>query len=344
MKYRPPPCEICSANDWQSLGKRGYSPADAATVDDSTRKRFRVLFEKWFPGSPAVELECVCCRHCGFVMYLPRPEEADIDNKYRFLAELGQDPGQAPFFSPGEQRRSRVIWEYLGKRIALADVRDVLDYGGGDGRLMQAFRENGISCFLVDYCRNCLPGVAKLADTIYQLPPERTFDLVVCSHVIEHVAEPLKVVAALSRHLRANGHLFVEVPMEIWKKTPLQREPVTHINFFTPNSLWNLLCLAGLRPLQSELTGYRHPNGKRVPVVRALAAKAEARPGGSRPVLKNGDLDAFLHPGLSSKLRYYSANPSSLLRAARRALRTGEKALAPFRKFAMAPFRGNRAR
>ena len=86
--------------------------------------------------------------------------------------------------------------------------------------------------FLVDYNQNCISGVTKLADTIEDLSQSKKFDLIICNHVIEHVAQPLQVLKKLVSYLDDHGHIFIEVPMEVWKHPPLAREPVTHINFF----------------------------------------------------------------------------------------------------------------
>lgn len=316
MKYRKQPCEVCAADDWQVLGRRTYVSSAIKCASDYEKKRLLVLFERWFPGCLAVELEWLCCVRCGFVMYSPRPEESDIDEKYRFLEELGQDAGQL-CASSVEQRRSELLWRYLRRRVDLAGVRSVLDYGGGDGHLMRAFRENGMSCSLVDYSRNCAPGMVKLADTIDRVPAECIFDLIICNHVIEHVADPLRVVKTLIRHLRNDGHLFVEVPMEMWKRVPSPREPVTHINFFTPNSMWNLIRLAGVQTLRSELTEYLHPHDKWLPCVRALATPGVTTTS-RRSVMRSVDVNKYIHPDLCTKMRYYSANRRALLRVVAR--------------------------
>ena len=100
----------------------------------------------------------------------------------------------------------------MNQQINLQRVHKVLDYGGGDGRLMQAFQNAGKECYLVDYNQSCIPGVTKLADKIQEV--EQTFDLIICSHVLEHhnrwmslSVDPLCVqkVTCLSRFLWRYG-------------------------------------------------------------------------------------------------------------------------------------------
>lgn len=75
----------------------------------------------------------------------------------------------------------------------------------------------------------------------------------------------------LSSHLKKNGLLYVEVPMEVWGRAPLQSEPVTHLNFFTRSSLIFLLQAAGLEVLNCQLSSSLHPSGQRFAALKAVA-------------------------------------------------------------------------
>lgn len=299
-------CELCGAEDWRELGRKTYTRSAASRSRPYDQKRFKVFFDKWFPGQDEVTITSVLCRRCGFIIYLPRPEVEDINTKYRYLEELGQDYGHsvAPD-SDIEQRRGQSLLRYIRDHLPLQHIERVLDYGGGDGRLMSPFRAEGKDCFLVDYNQSPVDGVTKLTDTIDDLDPEERFDLIFCSHVIEHVAEPLEVMKKLISHLDTGGHLFVEVPMEVWGKPPLLREPVTHINFFTRNSLENLLRCSGLEVLACELTACPHPSGRDKAGIRSISRKREAA--STAPVLSAPDGLRLVQPGVLDRLRYHFA-------------------------------------
>jgi len=96
-------------------------------------------------------------------------------------------------------------------RLAGRRIRDlnVLDYGGGDGQLMQPFLQANCHCDLVDYAPHQLAGVRKIGDTLASVPADRSYDLVIASHVVEHLADPLAVVASLAERLAAGGLLYV---------------------------------------------------------------------------------------------------------------------------------------
>nr|VFJ68508.1 MAG: Methyltransferase domain-containing protein [Candidatus Kentron sp. FM]VFJ71901.1 MAG: Methyltransferase domain-containing protein [Candidatus Kentron sp. FM]VFK10579.1 MAG: Methyltransferase domain-containing protein [Candidatus Kentron sp. FM] len=121
------------------------------------------------------------------------------------------------------------------------------------------------------------------------LSPGERFDFIVCSHVIEHVADPVGVLATLSGHLSDGGLMYVEVP---------------------PSSGQMLLAVmaVGKRGATSPL-----PSSSQVSSSQVSSSKALAQAKG------------FLSPGYREKLRRYRAMPSTIPAAlaykARRLLR-----------------------
>jgi SAM-dependent methyltransferase len=154
--------------------------------------------------------------------------------------------------------------------------------------------------------------VTRLGDTLAELEADARFDLIICSHVIEHVATTLTVIQNLSQHLSPGGYIFIEVPMEMLWHLPMQVEPVTHINFFTPHNLANLLTLAGLEVLDCRLMGCFHPSGKTNYGIRAVAQKTETT---SQTIgLKTPDVSNYLRPNLLQKAQHILINPEILRR------------------------------
>lgn len=82
-----------------------------------------------------------------------------------------------------------------------------------------------------------------------------SFDLVYCSHVIEHVPDPRGLLAEIRRVAR--GLIYLEVPCELHMRTTrkaLQRTlDIGHINAYTPESFALLVQTADLEPLDSSL-------------------------------------------------------------------------------------------
>lgn len=160
------------------------------------------------------------------------------------VTRLASFRARAPFLTPGEyetlyREHPRVHEgtdnsEACIRRIA-ADVLpgSVCDVGCGTGALIRRIRDARDDCdaftgvdFVVDDAAG-IEGVNYVAARIEALPfPDRHFDTVVCTHVIEHVLEYRQAIAEL-RRITAR-RLIIVVPQEreyLYSFNP-------HFNFF----------------------------------------------------------------------------------------------------------------
>lgn len=278
-------CPACSANDWDSVLEHEYSRSQRAPSEYVALRR-RVLFELWMPDDDVVRLTSVMCRGCGFMTYRPRPSNADIDAKYRLLQQEERHIG-----AQKDDARSRALDRKRAARIFRAVTRqtgarklDVMDFGGGDGKLLRPFLEAGHRCSLVDYNVEPLPGIEKIGDTLDDVAPDITFDVIICSHVIEHLAEPGEQVEAFRGRLREGGVIYGEVPAGVWRGIGIRDDPVTHVNFFNGHSFARLFATRGLRVLSMERRVGLY--NTRIDVVVVLAT---TQPDGSPPQAIDGD-------------------------------------------------------
>ena len=307
-----PDCPVCSQMDWETLSQRTYRVSEMPDLSEYMARRYRVLFEIWAPGESKFTVRSQLCRQCGFIVYTPRPTADELDRKYRFLGELGHDTAALPADAPIELARAKEAFRQMTWGVRAGKKR-VLDFGGGDGRLIAPLVARGWDCSLVDYTPHTIAGVRRLGSTLADLNEALRFDLIVCSHVLEHLADPLETVVALRRYLEDSGTLYVEVPMEIWRRPPLQEEPVTHVNFFTVDSLRFLLQRCGYCILRVRMGSQQHPSGRRATVIRAWA-----RPSTNLVPPKLDQRAAertrrLLSPGWSTRIAMLVARPDRLL-------------------------------
>ncbi len=122
-------------------------------------------------------------------------------------------------FNPGARHRRRLILS------AAARVRfqTLLDVGCGNGELLQAFQFSfpktdffsGVDLSQEVITRNSL----RFNDILFQQLDitqgmlNRTFDLVVCSEVIEHISDRKQAFANLARMVNTGGHLILTCPV-----------------------------------------------------------------------------------------------------------------------------------
>lgn len=161
----------------------------------------------------------------------------------------------------------------------------VLEVGAGTGAVIGALREREIgeahyavdfSTDAIDELRRSAPSIrATVADVTETSDPfgEGPYDVVVASHVIEHLEEPEPFLRAL-RDVPLK-HLVAEVPLEDLPAGRLKARfkdrsvnPAGHVQFFTRRSFVDLLEQSGWRVLDVrvyapvlEAEAFRHAYG-----------------------------------------------------------------------------------
>lgn len=269
--------------------------------------RRRVLFEVWLPDEDHIELTTRICRQCGFMAYAPRPTDEDIRDKYLFLNATQQASTTSP--QPPPQSQPPPLIEYLECRRAervYAAVRpvmpegrlEVLDYGGASGKMLRPFLEQGDTCSLVDYDADQIEGVKKIANDLDDMPDDVKFDVIICNHVLEHVAEPLQLVQKLRRYLKEGGVIFAEVPHQILAGVRLGADPVTHVNFFSPQSFGRLFQVAGYELLDDRVQVGNYGRA-RLKVIWILARNSAGAESAGKPIDSFGgaEIKRLLQPG-----------------------------------------------
>jgi SAM-dependent methyltransferase len=112
----------------------------------------------------------------------------------------------------GSYERVRALWLFL---------RDESGLAASEGRVLHFAPEPGISRALaalprIEYLSADLtPGVAMEVADITAIPhPAESFDAVVCSHVLEHVADDRRAMAEVFRVLRPQGVAYFVQPVD----------------------------------------------------------------------------------------------------------------------------------
>jgi 2-polyprenyl-3-methyl-5-hydroxy-6-metoxy-1,4-benzoquinol methylase len=135
----------------------------------------------------------------------------------RFAADFDRE------MNPYEvEKRLRLIFSDVLGALDLND-RSLLDAGCGTGLFSRAAVERGARVTSVDVGPALLAEVAKKCDServvgsVTELPfPDDTFEVVICTEVIEHTPEPRRAVAELARVLEPGGTLVLSTPNRVW--------------------------------------------------------------------------------------------------------------------------------
>src|SRR6185436_6978988 len=103
---------------------------------------------------------------------------------------------------------------------------------------------------------------------------DQLFDLVIMSHVLEHVWHPTNFLRVATSLVKPGGYIYIEVPFELY--TPLVRKKLgdpCHVGYFSIHTLRRLVEKTELRPLfVARALGYY--NSRRVMVLQALCQRS----------------------------------------------------------------------
>lgn len=100
------------------------------------------------------------------------------------------------------------VHPYVAARLASAGVRDVLDVGGGNGRLARLLPGLGLRCLLLDLSPAMLaqaPRPAVRADGSRLPIADGAVDAVTALYTLYHYDDPQRPIAEARRVLRAGG-------------------------------------------------------------------------------------------------------------------------------------------
>jgi SAM-dependent methyltransferase len=120
----------------------------------------------------------------------------------------------------------------------------VLEFGAGTGANLMQLQVAEKACYDVSEVARAASSQAGLI--VYdnsESIPRAYWSVVICHHVLEHVASPLDTLRLLGELLRPNGRLILTVPLEGHRRTliPHDRDPDHHLYCWNPTTLRNLV-------------------------------------------------------------------------------------------------------
>lgn len=192
--------------------------------------------------------EVVVCENCGFAYADGIPSQEVFDAYYE-----RQSKYENKFGAPSQAERDTVERDYrFLARYVTDKTSKILEIGCGSGHFLQQLQATGYgslsarepshSC--VRYLRETL-GVNAAAGVVSQPAPDEVYDVIVALTVLEHIVDLDSTMDNISRMLRPNGLLYVRVPnadrFAEYEDAPFQQFSPEHINYFTKDSVENLL-------------------------------------------------------------------------------------------------------
>lgn len=201
------------------------------------------------------------CGTCGLFYLNPRPTVEETSRLYQsddyFMG------GKAGYANYSDQERSlrstfRKLLQALHARGATNG--DLLEVGCGPGFLLEeaaAYFDGRAGVELSPAAaREARQQTAEIYGSNSEIPPDRHFDCVIATHVIEHIHDPVLFVADLARRLRPGGSIVLAAPDmgSLFRRVMGRRWPSfkypEHVSFFDRHTLALLLEKAGLGEIE----------------------------------------------------------------------------------------------
>lgn len=195
----------------------------------------------------------VLCTRCGLLRTNPRMNAAAYAHFYQHLYRaIYERPGHEPFAyfemqeATGRLRAIRTL-----RRVKLREGAAVVEIGCGAGWNLVPYRDRG--CRVVGWdVDDAYLAVGRsrgldLRNGLLSNAVEsgERFDLVVLSHVLEHLLDPIADLNALRLLLNRNGLLSIEVPSAFATARLDRYFQNAHIWSFVPESLCAVMAYAG---------------------------------------------------------------------------------------------------
>ncbi len=195
---------------------------------------------------PAI-VRCLRCHHG----YRPDPEESIVRGYTGFV-------NMPTYFEA--RMFSRHHYDFIERNVGFENISSILEIGSGDGVLLKSIKKKHARIRLVAIepseilCRELrnIPDLTVINSYIEEYSPACKFDLVIMSHVLEHLKKPTEILKLVhDKYLNTGGCLYVDIPSQDFELSSPRMAliaPATHLFFFNGQYFGNALSDAGFPP------------------------------------------------------------------------------------------------
>ncbi|MCG3676900.1 methyltransferase domain-containing protein [Aliarcobacter butzleri] len=210
------------------------------------------------------EYDVVSCEQCSFIF-------ADVEvtqNEYNLYYEAFSKYDNTEISSGGgntsyDAKRLNSAAEEIMKYNTCKTLK-ILDIGAALGGLLNIFKEKGYhNLFALEPSLSCVKNmlnnnIKAFQGTVFsdfnQIFNNQKFDVIVLSHVMEHIYDLKKAIANIKSILGENGKIYIEVPDASRYKdfyvVPYYYFDIEHINHFSTFHLSSLMNNYGFKTVK----------------------------------------------------------------------------------------------
>lgn len=214
----------------------------------------------------------VLCKHSGLIYTTPQLSEEDLPDYYeRFYHQLhfGRPVAELKGLYQDGERQGRRIWNHIKPHLpSEKHPLSIIEVGCGVGNVLAGVEKNArvdgvdICSTGVEYSSDCLKAAVSRGINVVHggfeeaAELDRQFDVVLLSHIFEHVTDMDATLLCIRPILKPRGLLYIEVPgiFSIHRRMFYKFDWVSyvthaHIHHFCLSSLNNVLRRSGFELL-----------------------------------------------------------------------------------------------
>ena len=219
----------------------------------------------------------VRCKACGNYFIAPTVTEELLERYYQTQTSYEISDTQTAILSSYELKALQQK-RFILKNIDVSNMV-ILDFGCATAYTLDKFNDRSNQLVGFDTSKECSKiAKEKYGITVHTDFPEVTkyrYDLVMLSHVLEHLIEPQGILKTLAGLMKHDGYIYIEVPY-IESFETLDDEEIfghisfEHLNYFNEVNLTNLMEKAGFEKV--DLTIAKNDDGTmpNYPVILSL--------------------------------------------------------------------------
>jgi len=241
-------CQLCKGAELIQLERRTVSKSDFPELE------MDASYYIWL------------CEKCGYIFQTTSLSGRDLEcyyQKYAFNFSIDESSCISSQVQTEREKKAKSRFDFISYYINTEAHNKFLEIGCGDGALLSLFNAKGVSLMGSELnrshheaCRNRGIEIVEFCPDKVDTRIEQGVDVVIMSHVLEHIKNPKQFLEKLSGFM--SGHsslLFVEVPDEAQVASP-NNFSLEHVSYFFQPVLAKLLQDSGFDVILQERANY----------------------------------------------------------------------------------------
>jgi SAM-dependent methyltransferase len=236
-------------------------------------------YSKFLDGPFPIKTTLQMCKQCSTIWREPLYKEDEMRKLYSlYLANSGEDELIGNHIKRGENNFKLLHPIFASGKPTVKGAK-ILDVGGKRGEFLDNFLRAGYEGHVIDLspANPITSSIKKFNSSFLQFNELIQFDIIMMSHVLEHLPNPLVFLNHAYKLLKTQGIIFIEVPLEIHIPAIRSQGDFRHLYFFTKYTLKRFLLNSGFSILKCYMA-YDTIGVSKIPVIKAIGIKGIEAP------------------------------------------------------------------